>query len=92
MVVPKSLKVSGLMSTSEVATALGAHRSTVHGWIKSGMLTSTRHGVFHGVSAEDLAAFRRTYGAGSFPKPKRKRASPMSRKRRAKKAKRGGSK
>lgn len=57
MSVPKAFAERGLLSTADVAERLGVHRSTVWWWIDTGVLTSERVGVFHGVSPDVLQAF-----------------------------------
>jgi len=61
MTIPKSISDGELLSTSDVADKLGVHRSTVWLWIKRGMLSSERHGTFHGVQPKALARFRSLY-------------------------------
>lgn len=73
MTVPKSISGdSTLLSTSQVADELGVHRSTVHGWVKSGMLPSTRHGAFHGIKRKDLKRFLTIYNIQPQPKKKKR--------------------
>lgn len=57
MSVPKAFAERGLLSTAEVAERVDVHRSTVWWWINTGVLTSERVGVFHGVSPTVLSAF-----------------------------------
>lgn len=62
MTLPKSItEDKKLLSTSAIAEKLGVHRSTVHGWIKSGMLKSEKHGRYHGVRPKDLERFLSLY-------------------------------
>jgi len=79
MTIPKTISGSEkLLSTADIAKDLGVHRSTVHGWIKNGMLPSERHGVFHGVKPKDLKRFLSIYNIQpkqKQTKPKKKRGS-----------------
>ena len=65
MTVPKSISESSdLLSTADIAESLGVHRSTVWGWIKSGMLPSEKQGpsgTFHGVKPSALKRFLSMY-------------------------------
>jgi len=61
MSLPKSIAESDLMSTSDVARAMKVHRSTVWGWLKSGMLKGTRKGSFWCVRPKELERFRKVY-------------------------------
>ncbi len=67
MTAPKALDKQGLMSSGEVATEMGVHRTTVWHWIKSGRLKMTRVTPrFSGVSREALNAFKADFvGAAS---------------------------
>lgn len=72
MTIPKSISDDeNLLSPSQVAKELGVHRSTVHVWIKGGMLKTERHGVFLSVSREEVERFRKLYDIA--PPPKRRR-------------------
>lgn len=70
MTIPKSISGNpDLLSTADIAKELGVHRSTVHGWIKNGMLASKLHGNFHAVRRKDLERFTSMYSI----EPKKKR-------------------
>lgn len=73
MTLPKSISNNkNLLSPSQVAEKLGVHRSTVHVWIKNGMLQAERHGIFLCVSCEELGRFRQIY-RGMLPRRSRRR-------------------
>lgn len=61
MTAPKTIAADGLLSPTEVAKLLDAHRSTVWLWIRNGMLKSEAHGHFHGVAPESLKLFLQSY-------------------------------
>ena len=86
MTVPKSISENDdLLSTADVAKELGVHRSTVHGWIKNGMLPSELHGAFHAVKPADLKRFRSIYNveakANQPDPPKKTNGKKRKRKR-----------
>lgn len=71
MTVPKRISESSdLIATSEIAELLNVHRSTVWTWVKSGMLTSTKVGTFHGVEPDEFERFLSVY---QVPKGQRKK-------------------
>lgn len=61
MVVPKSFEEEGLLTPSALAKELGVHRSTVHNWLRSGLLKSKRRGSFHTITRAEVARFSSTY-------------------------------
>lgn len=62
MTIPKSISDdNSLLSTADIAEELNVHRSTVHHWIKQGMLPSELHGSFHAVKRKDLKRFLSIY-------------------------------
>lgn len=66
MTIPKSISEDGkLLSTSEAAEKLGVHRSTVHHWIKTGVMKSERHGSFHAITPAELKRFKKIYDLSS---------------------------
>lgn len=74
------------MTSSEIASRLGVHRTTVWHWIKSGMLRSVKVTPrFSGVTEEDLKAFQSNW-VGGLPDVSPKTEKP-SRKKGAVKAK-----
>lgn len=76
MTVPKTISEDdALLSTADVAEQLKVHRSTVHHWIKTGMLKSELHGSFHAVKKQELKRFQSMYNveADADPAPKKKR-------------------
>lgn len=74
MVVPKSISDDeSLLSPSDVAKEMGVHRSTVHNWIRDGMIATERHGAFHAVKRKELDRFRQLYKIEPEPPPKRKK-------------------
>jgi excisionase family DNA binding protein len=71
---PKSISESDeLLSTADVAKQLGVHRSTVWMWVKNGMLSSVRHGSFHGISRKSLERLQGRYTVAERAKPKVKK-------------------
>lgn len=91
MVVPKTISGdAALLSPTDVADELGVHRSTVHNWIRDGMLASEMHGAFHAVSRAEIDRFKKLYVVLD-PKPetgKPKKKKKRAKKRRAKKTRR----
>jgi excisionase family DNA binding protein len=63
--IPKTISEDDrLLSTSDVAKKLKVHRSTVHMWIKSGMLGTTKHGAcktYHAIHPKELKRFLSVY-------------------------------
>lgn len=85
MVVPKTISEDDtLLSPTEVANELGVHRSTVHNWIRDGMLKSNKHGNFHAVSRVEIHRFSQIYQIVDEP-PKRNDKKKSRKKKRKKK-------
>ena len=65
MTIPKSISEDDkLLSTSEVAKRCKVHRSTVHLWIKHGLLKTEKHGNFHAIRPSALKRFLSIYESG----------------------------
>ena len=92
MTIPKTISDNEqLLSTADIARELGVHRSTVWGWIKNEMLTSKKHGSFHGVTPAALKRFLGHYHIDPSPpkrKPSKRTKKPKRRPTKAKKSKR----
>lgn len=61
MAVPKEMADRGLVSTGQVAKALGVHRSTVWYWIRSGLLPHEKVGEHYGVRPKDVIKHVKVY-------------------------------
>lgn len=65
MTIPKSISEDDkLLSTSDIAKQLDVHRSTVHLWIKNGLLKTEKHGKersYHAVRQSELKRFQKIY-------------------------------
>lgn len=71
MVAPRSIQDNDkLLSPSEVAKQLGVHRSSVHNWMRDGMIKSEKHGNFHAIHIDELAKFSKFYEVDTKPKAK----------------------
>jgi excisionase family DNA binding protein len=64
---------AGLLSTGQVAQALGVHRSTVWHWIQTGVLRHTKHGSHYGIKPADVDRILDIYKAPLGAKWKKKR-------------------
>lgn len=63
MVLPKTISGSKkLLSVTAAARELGVHRSTVHVWIRQGVMRTQRHGIHHSVSRRELERVRKLLG------------------------------
>ena len=63
MVLPNSFVEAKFLSTGQVATELGVHRSTVWSWIKSGLLKHTVVGSHYGIRPKDVTRLLQVYTA-----------------------------
>lgn len=80
MVAPKSIQENeSLVSPTEAAKILGVHRSTIHNWLRDGLITGERHGSFHAIARQEIERFSRDYIDGD---PAAKSAAKTSNKRR----------
>jgi excisionase family DNA binding protein len=66
MVAPKSITDSSkLLSVSAVAREMGVHRSTVHVWIRDGIMQTQRHGVHHAIQRREVDRVKKLLGLDS---------------------------
>lgn len=65
MVAPKSIQEDRrLVSPTEAAKILGVHRSTIHNWLRDGLIAGERHGSFHAIARTEVERFSRDHIEG----------------------------
>lgn len=63
MTIPKTISEDDkLHGISDVAKILKVHRSTVHYWIKNGMVKTERHGVYHAITRAEVKRLQKMFG------------------------------
>lgn len=68
MTIPKALKEMNLLSTGEAAEEAKVHRSTIHLWIRNGMLPAKSVGPrYMGIERKALRDFLKIYVQDAVP-------------------------